>query len=402
MFYFIYIIERDEKVMITLLSKIFIKNHKEYKNPDVRRRYGMLTSIVGICLNILLFLGKYFAGIVSGSIAVTADAFNNLSDAGSSFMTLVGFKFAGMKPDKEHPFGHGRFEYVAGLGVSMAIILMGFELLKSSVDKVLNPSVVNMDMLTMVILIVSICVKIYMAVYNLTTSKKIDSPAMKATGMDSLSDTIATAVVFASAIVSKVFQWNIDGYCGIMVAFLILYAGYSAAKETISPLLGTAPSQELVEEIKGIVMAHDEIVGIHDLIVHDYGPGRMIISLHGEVSGDEDVFVLHDAIDRIERELGDKLNCEAVIHMDPIAVNDELVNNTKTQVEELVISVDQRLTIHDFRMVTGTTHTNLIFDILVPYGLEMTDEQIKRAVEELICKKWNNYFAVIKVDKSYV
>ena len=388
--------------MITVLSRILIKDYKNYTDPDVRRNYGMLTSIVGIGLNILLFIGKYFAGVISGSIAVTADAVNNLSDAGSSFMTLVGFKFAGMKPDKEHPFGHGRFEYLSGLAVSMAIILMGFELLKSSVSKVMNPAEVNMDNLAMGILVVSICVKIYMAVYNLSTAKKIDSAAMKATGMDSLSDTVSTTVVLLSSVISRIFHWNVDGYCGILVALLILYAGVNAAKETISPLLGTAPSKELVNEIKEIVMAHEEIVGIHDLIVHDYGPGRMIISLHGEVSGDEDVFVLHDVIDCIERELADKLHCEAVIHMDPIAVNDELVNDTKAQVEKIVLEVDERLTIHDFRMVTGTTHTNLIFDILVPYGLNMTDEQIKSTVEEKILTHWGNYFAVIKVDKSYV
>ena len=388
--------------MITLLSRLLIKEYKDYGNPDVRRKYGMLTSVVGIGLNILLFIGKYFAGFISGSIAVTADAVNNLSDAGSSFMTLVGFKFAGMKPDKEHPFGHGRFEYLSGLAVSMAIILMGFELLKSSVSKVMNPTEVNMDALATGILVVSICVKIYMAVYNLNTAKKIDSAAMKATGMDSLSDTISTTVVLFSSVVSKVFHWNIDGYCGILVAILILYAGVNAAKETISPLLGTAPSKELVNEIKEIVMSHEEIVGIHDLIVHDYGPGRMIISLHGEVSGDEDVFVLHDVIDCIERELADKLHCEAVIHMDPIAVNDELVNTTKRQVEKIVAGLDERLSIHDFRMVTGTTHTNVIFDILVPYDLEISDEQIKKTVEGRILEHWGNYFAVIKIDKSYV
>ena len=388
--------------MITLLSKFLIKNYKEYKNPEVRRQYGMLTSIVGICLNILLFAGKYFAGKISGSIAIMADAFNNLSDAGSSFMTLVGFKFAGMKPDKEHPFGHGRFEYVAGLLVSLAIILMGFELFKTSIQKVMNPAMIEVDTLAIGILVASICVKVYMAVYNLTTSKKIDSAAMKATGMDSLSDSIATSMVLVSAVLAKLFQWNIDGYCGIMVALFILYAGYNAAKETISPLLGTAPSQELVDEIVELVMSHEEIVGIHDLIVHDYGPGRMIISLHGEVSGDEDVFVLHDVIDCIERELADKLNCEAVIHMDPIVMNDELVNETKAQVEKIVKEIDEELSIHDFRMVIGKTHTNVIFDILVPYGLKMEDSEIKQYVGEKILSHWGNYYAVIKVDKSYV
>lgn len=388
--------------MITLLSRLLIKDYKDYKNPEVRRRYGMITSIVGICLNIFLFAGKYFAGRISGSIAIMADAVNNLSDAGSSFMTLVGFKFSGMKPDKEHPFGHGRFEYLSGLFVSMAIILMGFELFKSSIQKVMNPTQVNMDTLAMAILVVSIGVKIYMAVYNLTTSKKIESAAMKATGMDSLSDSISTTVVLLSAIVSRVFQWNVDGYCGIMVALFILYAGVNAAKETISPLLGTAPSKELVEEITKIVMAHEEIVGIHDLIVHDYGPGRMIISLHGEVSGEENVFVLHDVIDCIERELADKLNCEAVIHMDPIAVNDELVNTTRAEVERIVKELGEGFSIHDFRMVTGTTHTNVIFDILVPYGTAMEDAEIQKFVEQRILAHWGNYYAVIKVDKSYV
>ena len=388
--------------MITLLSKFFLKDSKNFTDPIVRRTYGILTSIVGISLNILLFLGKYFAGFISGSIAITADAFNNLSDAGASFMTLVGFKFSGMKPDKEHPFGHGRFEYVSGLAVAMIIILMGVELLKSSIEKIMIPSEIVMDSLTTIILLLSISVKGYMAIYNFSIGKKINSVTMRATGMDSLSDMIATIVVLLSSIISKYFHWNVDGYCGMFVAILILYAGYSAAKETISPLLGTAPSKELVEEIKKIVLAHEEIVGLHDLIVHDYGPGRTIISLHGEILGEGDIFVLHDVIDCIERELCEKLNCEAVIHMDPIMINDELVNAIKFQVERIVNQIDKKFTIHDFRMVTGQTHTNLIFDILVPYGTELSDEQVKELVERKIKNRWKNYYAVIKIDKSYV
>lgn len=387
--------------MITLLSKLFIKNSGDYRNPAVRRAYGMVGSVTGIILNLLLFIGKDIAGILSGSVAIMADAFNNLSDAGSSLITLIGFKFAGMKPDVEHPFGHGRIEYISGFAVALAIIIMGVELFKTSVEKILHPSPVDTGILSMAILIASICVKIYMFLYNRSIGSRIDSTAMKATSMDSLSDAMATTMVLLSMLVMKFTGLNIDGWCGILVAGFILYAGYNAAKETLSPLLGQPPDPELIRQIRDITLAHSEVVGIHDLVVHDYGPGRLMISLHGEVPGDGNIYELHDAIDRIEMELREKLGCEAVIHMDPIAVDDQTVMETKKEVAALVRSLDRTLTIHDFRMVQGQTHTNLIFDVVVPMKFRMTDKEVEDTITEMVREKWDNYFVVLKVDHPY-
>lgn len=388
--------------MIHLLSGIFIKNRDQVDDQNVRRAYGMLCGVLGIVLNILLFAGKYLAGILSGSIAITADAFNNLSDAGSSVITLVGFKFSGRKADADHPFGHGRIEYLSGFGVSMVIILMGFELLKSSVQKVLSPEPVEAGLLPVLILIVSICVKMYMSYYNRSVGVKINSEAMKATAMDSLSDTIATFAVLISMAVVHITGYNIDGWCGCIVACFVLYAGYNAAKDTLNPLLGEPPSKEFVEEIRSIVMAHPEIIGIHDLVVHDYGPGRRMISLHGEVAGNSNIFEIHDVIDRIEKELGQKLGCEAVIHMDPVEVDNEKIAEIKTELSEKIQDKLPEVSIHDFRMVQGPTHTNLIFDVVVPYEYEKTGSQVKAEIEDIVSKSWENYFAVIHVDHSYV
>lgn len=387
--------------MISLLSRLFIKNYKNYDTPAVRRSYGMLGSIVGIALNIILFSGKYFAGILSGSIAITADAFNNLSDAGSSLITLIGFKLSGKKSDSDHPFGHGRIEYLAGLGVSVLIIFMGLELVKSSFTKILHPIDVDTGAVSIIILFCSILVKMYMAVYNSSIGRKIASTAMKATAMDSLTDCIATGVVLLSMVFLKLTGINIDGYSGILVAIFILCAGFSSAKDTISPLLGQAPDHEFVKKIEDIVLSHKEIIGIHDLVVHDYGPGRVMISLHGEVSGDGNIFELHDVIDCIENELHDKLNCEAVIHMDPVVVNDSSINEMHNNIAKLIKTIDECITIHDFRMIKGPTHTNLIFDAVVPHDFRMKDEEIKQKIEDLIHSTYENCYAVVKIDKLY-
>lgn len=388
--------------MITLLARIFIKDSGRLEDSGVRRAYGMLCSIVGIALNVVLFAGKYLAGVISGSIAITADAFNNLSDAGSSLITLVGFKFSGMRADRDHPFGHGRIEYLSGFGVSMIIILMGVELLKSSVVKIFSPEPVETGVLPVMILIASICVKVYMSFYNRSIGKKIDSEAMKATAMDSLSDSIATTAVLISMGINFLTGVNIDGWCGCIVAGFVLFAGYSAAKDTLDPLLGKAPTKEFVEEIKNIVMAHPEIIGIHDLIVHDYGPGRCMISLHGEVPGNGDIFELHDVIDVVERELKEKLGCEAVIHMDPIESDNSKVMERKQEVAEIITEKFPGVSIHDFRIVQGPSHTNVIFDAVVPYGFRLTDEEVKSGIEELVKQRWNNYYAVVQVEQSYI
>lgn len=388
--------------MVTLLAGIFIKDKENTSSPEVRQAYGMLTGIVGIFLNICLFAGKFIAGTISSSISITADAFNNLSDAGSSFVTLIGFKLAGAKPDPDHPFGHGRIEYVSGLIVSGVILLMAFELIKNSVDKIMHPTEVEFSLLAMGILVASILVKIYMYFYNSQISKKIDSAAMKATAVDSLSDTLATTVVLIAAIVAKYTGLQVDGYCGVLVGLFIFYAGFSAAKDTLDPLLGQPAEPEFVERIEEIVNGYDMVLGIHDLVVHNYGPGRVMISLHAEVPADEDILKIHDMIDIIENDLKEQLHCEAVIHMDPLVVNDEQTNELRAAVKEIVESFEGSVSMHDFRTVIGPTHTNMIFDVLVPFDYPMTDAQVKEKVQESVWERiGKEYYTVIQIDRPY-
>lgn len=387
--------------MIKILANIFIKNNSSYKDPHVRENYGVLCGLVGIFLNVVLFAGKFLAGTLSGAISITADAFNNLSDAGSSFITMIGFKLAGQKPDAEHPFGHGRMEYLSGIAVSVIIILMAWELLKNSIAKILNPSLPEFSLLIVIILVASIVVKLYMAFYNSGIGKKIDSAAMAATAKDSLSDSIATGVVLVSAFVGYYFKIPIDGYCGLLVALMILWAGISAMKETIGPLLGQAPEQEFVDEIEKIVFSYDKIIGIHDLVVHDYGPGRLMISLHAEVPYKEDILEMHDIIDRIEFDLRGMLNCEPVIHMDPIVTDDEDTNRWKEIVKEVTEEIDSRLKFHDFRVVKGPTHNNLIFDVVAPHKFELTDNELKEAIFAKVHGRDETLFTVVQVDRMY-
>lgn len=386
--------------MITCLAKFWIRESDSEEKK--RRVYGTLGAVVGIFLNICLFTGKYLAGFFSGSIAIMADAFNNLSDAGSSFISLIGFVFSGKKPDLDHPFGHGRIEYLAGLGVSFLILLMGVELAKNSVQKILHPVSVQISTLSIAVLSASILVKLYMAYYNHAIGKKIRSATMAATATDSLSDAAATTVVLLAMLFLAVTGINIDGYCGILVAVFILAAGIGAAKETVSPLLGQAPDPEFVKEIKELVMQHEEVLGIHDMAVHDYGPGRVMVSLHAEVSGDGNIYELHDLIDRIERELKEKLHCETVIHMDPIDVGNEKTIEMKEEMVKLVKAIDERLTIHDFRMVTGTTHHNMIFDVVIPADFKLSQEELKDIIQKKVWEKWPDYYVVIDVDTAYV
>ena len=387
--------------MVTFLSRWLIADHDQTQDPAVRRKYGVLCGAVGIVINVLLFLGKFFAGTISGSIAITADAFNNLSDAGSSLVTILGFKLAGQKPDPDHPFGHGRMEYLSGLAVAMLILLMGIELLKSSVEKILHPEAIEFSWLSVGILLAAIACKLYMASYNRSVGKKIQSSAMKATATDSLSDSLATTAVLAATLIAHFFHVNIDGWVGLAVACFILYAGYNAARDTISPLLGQAPDPELVRSIEQAVLAFDPIVSIHDMVVHDYGPGRMMISLHAEVPADGDLVELHDTIDLAEQALKEQFQCDAVIHMDPIVTNDETVLHMRAKMAQLVQIIDPRITIHDFRMVTGPTHTNLIFDAACPFDLHMTDGEVKRQIEQTVDLLDGNYMAVVTVDRIY-
>jgi len=388
--------------MITFLSKLLIKDHKNFSSPVVRLRYGMLCGAVGIFFNILLFTGKLIAGMVTKSIGITADAFNNLSDAGSATITLVGFRLSEQKADKEHPFGHGRFEYIAGLIVSMAILLMGFELAKTSIEKILHPEPIVFSFLALGMLVISILTKLYMFFYNRGIGKKIDSAAMRATAMDSFSDVTATSVVLLSMLSGKWTGWMIDGYAGLAVALFIGYTGIRAAKETVSPLLGQPPTKEFVEEIERIVLAHDGVIGVHDLVVHDYGPGRRMISLHAEVPADGDMIHLHDAVDNLEKLLRKECGCEAVIHMDPVETNNQETNRLRTETEKILTNLDERLTLHDFRVVAGPTHTNLVFDVVVPFGLPKSDEAVKKEISERIHAMDKKYYAVIEVDKSSI
>ncbi len=388
--------------MIKLLSKLLIKNNNDYSDPTVRRRYGILCGSVGVALNILLSLGKFIAGLSVNSIAVIADAANNLSDAGSSVITMAGFKLAGQKPDPAHPFGHGRIEYISGLIVSMAILLMGFELLKTSVEKIFSPEETVFSIAAIVILCASIAVKLYIFFYNKKIAAKINSSAMAATATDSVSDCLATAATLLSIILSAATGINLDGYCGVIVALFILFAGFKAAKDTVNPLLGQKPDPEFVKQIEETVLSHEEVVGIHDLVVHDYGPGRIMISLHAEVSDKENILKIHDVIDNIEKELQKKLECHAVIHMDPISTDDENTLKLKKEINEIVKKENPEFSIHDFRVVAGDTHTNIIFDLLIPYGISEDEETIKKKIDDEVKKLNKNYFTVIEIDKNFV
>lgn len=388
--------------MIEFLARVFIRHRDTLSPSALRQAYGQLCGAVGIGLNLLLFAGKLFAGTISGSIAITADAFNNLSDAGSSVVTLLGFRLAGRKPDPEHPFGHGRMEYISGLAVAGLILLMGVELGKSSLKKILSPEEIVSSPLVLAILAVSVAVKLYMFYYNRSIGRKIKSAAMSATATDSLSDAVSTTAVLIATLVGQFTGLNIDGWVGLLVALFILFSAYKAAKETLSPLLGQTPDPEFVEHIEQIVLSYPEVLNIHDLIVHDYGPGRMMISLHAEVSADGDLLQLHDVIDNAEHRLKKELGCMAVIHMDPIITNDAHTDALRMAVAEKVKSIDPRLTIHDFRTVSGPTHTNLIFDVVVPYDVKLTADEVRRRIGALVKELDENYFAVVQIDNSYV
>lgn len=388
--------------MIKLLASLFIKDRENYTLPAVRQSYGTLCGAVGIGLNILLFLGKWIAGFLSGSIAITADAFNNLSDAGSSIITLIGFRISGQRPDSEHPFGHGRMEYISGFLVSVAILIMGFELVKSSINKLLHPEPVESSPVIIAILAVSILVKVYMFYYNRSVGKKIGSAAMNATAMDSLSDTVSTALVLGATLISQFTGLLLDGWFGILVGLFILYTGATTIKETMDLLLGQPPKKEFIDEIREIVVSHKLVHGIHDLIVHDYGPGRVMISLHAEVDADGDIQAIHEQIDHIENELQEKLHCSATIHMDPIVTDDKEVLAMKEKVKALVLETDDTFSMHDFRMVKGPTSTNLIFDVSVPSGCQKTDNEILNNLKEKIRELPGSiYFPVIQIDHEY-
>ncbi len=386
--------------MLGILKKVFIKSD-DTSDPKVRCAYGTLCSVYGIFLNVLLFAGKILCGMISGSIAIIADSFNNLADAGSSVITLFGFQLASKKPDTDHPFGHGRFEYISGLIVSFAIILMGFELVKSSVSSIIDPEPVTYSVLSMVILSVSVLVKIYMSLYNRNIGKKISSAAMIATSKDSLSDAVSTAVLLVVTLIAPFLPFQIDGWAGLCVAVLIIWAGIGSARDTISPLLGQQPDPEFVSSVECIVMSHGEVCGIHDLVVHDYGPGRVMISLHAEVPASMDIDIAHDVIDNIEVELTNELNCHATIHMDPVNTDDPETVMMKNKVAEIVSFIDRKASMHDFRVVLGKSHTNLIFDVVIPFDTDISDDEFVAEIRTKVREISSKYNCVVRVDKDY-
>ena len=386
--------------MVRKIAMAFVP--KDGTEVEKRSIYGMVCGFVGIFFNIILFVGKLLAGIITSSISITADALNNLSDAGSSIVTLAGFKLAAQKPDSKHPSGHGRIEYLAGLAVAAVILIMGFELFRDSIGKVLHPQDTEFSYVVIFILLASILVKCYMAYYNYSIGKEIDSAAVRAAAMDSMSDCIATGAVLVTTVLNHLYGWQLDGYCGILVSLFIMYSGIQAARDSVDPLLGIEPDEEFLQQIEDISLSFDEnIVGIHDLMVHDYGPGRKIISLHAEVPADSNMIQIHDVIDNLEKKLSKDLGCMATIHMDPVAVNDPEVKELKHQVADLVKEVLEAITIHDFRVVKGDTHTNLIFDMVVPFSCKCTDMEMADMVADKIKEKLgNNYYAVIDVDRA--
>lgn len=387
--------------MHTMLVKIFIRDSENVNNPQVRAAYGTLGSITGIITNIFLAVIKYIAGVLSGSISVTADAINNLSDAGSSIISLIGVKLSAKPADKDHPYGHGRVEYIAAFGVAFLVLLMGVELFKSSVEKIVNPLPVTFSWISLCIMLFSILAKLWLGFFNKRLGEKINSAPMIAVMKDSFSDCLATGVAAIAIIVSAFSRISIDGYLGVIVAVFIFAAGFNILKDTIGSLLGKPADKEFVDEITNRLLSYNKIVGVHDLIIHDYGPGRKFASAHAEVPSNEDIMEIHDIIDLAERDIYNEFGLVISIHMDPIAVDDEKINALRKMTAQLVNEMSEEMSIHDFRVVDGPSYTNLIFDLIVPHKYELTNDQVKKEIEDKLSKIDERYFAVITVEHSF-
>lgn len=388
--------------MTELLVKIFVKNHENTLDVYVRGKYGTLSSVVGIVCNILLFVLKFAMGTLSNSIAVISDAFNNLSDSASCIVTLFGYKMAAKPADKDHPFGHGRMEYLTSLIIAAVILMMGIELLKDSAVKIVHPEKVEFRVVVLVSLLVSVGVKLWMSHFNTVLGKKLNSSVMLATAKDSRSDVIATAVTIISLIAAAFTELPVDGVMGVIVSLFILKAGFEIIKDTVDELLGKPADPETVREIAKLVCCDERIIGIHDMIIHNYGPGNMIGSCHAEVKSDENFIAAHDLIDRIEREIHKQLKIQMTIHMDPIEVDNEQINAYRALVADVLRRVDKRLGFHDFRMVMGDTHVNLIFDLVVPYEIKRTDDDLKAEIDSILAKEKTKFYTVITFDREYV
>ncbi len=383
--------------MTNLLIRLFIKNHQNTQDTAVRSAYGKLSGWVGILCNTLLCAGKFIAGYLSGSVSIIADAANNLSDASSSIISLLGFKLSEKSADDEHPYGHARYEYLSGLIIAFLVLLIGFELLKSGIGKIVSPSPVEFSWVSVCVLIISILLKLWMMVFNQCMGKRINSHSLKATAIDSRNDCISTLAVLVAAVISHLTQFELDGIIAVLVAVFILYSGISLIREAMSPLLGKAPSPETTENIRKKILSYEGVLGTHDLMVHDYGPGRLFASVHVEMAAENDVMESHDVIDNIERDfLRDGLHL--VVHFDPIVTADD---DTRHEIAEIVRSIDPALTIHDLRLVTGPTHTNVIFDCVIPHEFHMTESEIKTEINRLVRIRHPEYYCVITIENNF-
>ena len=387
--------------MTDLLIRIFIKDSKSISSPQVRAKYGMLSGFAGITVNIILCIIKFAIGAITGSIAITGDAFNNLSDAASSVVSLFGFKLASKPADKEHPYGHGRLEYLCGMAVGALILFMGFELVKSSISKIITPEKTAFSWVAVIVLAVSILGKIWLAVFNKKIGKTINSETIAAVATDSINDIIATTASIVALVLSNYFTLPFDGIFGVIVSGFVLWAGFGVFKSTVSPLLGQPPTEETVRAIEDKILSYDGILGVHDLIIHDYGPGRCFVSAHAEVSSQTDIMESHDLIDVIEQDITAETGYSITLHMDPLVENDETINAAKAMVTEIVKSIESTLSIHDFRVVSGPHHTNLIFDLVIPFSVKTDSAVIIGQINSALEKQEKNYYAVITVDRSY-
>ena len=387
--------------MTNLLIKLFIKD-KNTENPETRAKYGILSSVTGIIVNILLSAVKLIIGIFANSISIISDALNNVTDAGSSIVTMIGFKVSQKKIDKDHPWGHGRMEYITAFIVDILIVLVGVELFKSSFDKIINPTLPDISTVTIVILVIAVLTKLWLFLFYNKIAKTIDSAAIKGNAYDSISDSISTFVVLLSAIVAKIFGISIDGYASILVSIFILFTGFKALKETIDLLLGMKPDTEFVEKLEEFTKKYEMISGIHDIMVHDYGPGRKIVSFHAEVPANCDICKAHDMIDQMEQDIYDEFNCITTIHMDPIVTDDEEINEMRKKTEEIVKEINPEFSIHDFRMTDGGDRVNLIFDLVISPDTKMDREKLKNMVQQKIHSVNDKYYAVPKIENSYI
>jgi cation diffusion facilitator family transporter len=384
------------------LARLFIKNHKDIENIKVREQYGRLGGIIGIIVNIFLFAAKFTVGTLSGSVSVVGDAVNNLSDAGSSIISLMSFKMAAKPADNTHPYGHARIEYISSSVVAVIIMFIGFELIKTSVDKIIHPQPIDFSTLALAVLALSIFTKLWLFYFNRKLGKRINSMIMQATAADSMADVMATTAVFVSAVISRFTSINPDAYIGIAVALFIIFSAIQILKETMNRILGQAPSKELTERIESFILSYNGVIGIHDLVIHDYGPHNTFASVHVEVDANTDVLISHDLIDNIERDISDEYNLNLVIHMDPIITDDPFVNELQKMTEEVVSDIDNTLSIHDFRVVKGPTHHNLIFDVTVPFDCKICINEITEQIKQRINEKDKSLYAVITIDRSYV